>query len=141
MSDQDLREIFEKYKTIAIVGLSSDENRPSHQVAKYLKEHSYRIIPVNPALSEVLGEKSYPSLLDMPSNIQETIEIVDVFRRSEDVSPVVNQMIKMKEVYGSPFVVWMQLGIINEEAAEVARKSGLIVVMDKCIMVEHKRLC
>ncbi len=141
MSDQDLREIFEKYKTIAIVGLSSDENRPSHQVAKYLKEHGYRIIPVNPALSEVLGEKSYPSLLDMPSNIQETIEIVDVFRRSEDVSPVVNQMIKMKEVYGSPFVVWMQLGIINEEAAEVARKSGLIVVMDKCIMVEHKRLC
>jgi uncharacterized protein len=88
----------------------------------------------------VLGKKSYKSLLDVPNEIQRTIEIVNVFRRPEDIPPIVEQAIKLKQAKGKPFVVWMQLGIINEQAAERARNAGLTVVMDRCIMVEHKRL-
>jgi predicted CoA-binding protein len=91
-------------------------------------------------VDEVLGEKSYPSLLEIPSEIQKTIEIVDIFRPAKDAPPIVEQAIKLKQTYGKPFVVWMQLGIVNEQAAEAARRSGLIVVMDKCLMDEHGRL-
>jgi predicted CoA-binding protein len=94
---------------------------------------------VNPFADEVLGEQSYRSLLDVPPEIQKTIEIVDIFRPSKDVPPIVEQVVKLKAVYGKPDVVWMQLGIVNELAAEAAKKAGLRVVMDKCMMVEHKR--
>ena len=87
-----------------------------------------------------MGEKSYPSLLDIPSEIQKTIEIVDVFRPAKDVPPIMEQAIKLKQRNGKPYVVWMQLGIENEEAAEAGRRAGLIVVMDRCLMVEHNRL-
>jgi predicted CoA-binding protein len=93
---------------------------------------------VNPFADEVLGEKSYKSLLDIPSEIQKTIEIVNVFRPAKDVLPIVEQSIELKQMFGNPFVVWMQLGIMNEEAAEMARNAGLIVIMDKCLMVEHQ---
>jgi hypothetical protein len=105
-----------------------------------LKKHGFRIIPVNPFADEVLGEKSYKSLLDIPPEIQKTIEVVDVFRPSNDVPSIVEQAVKLKEMFGKPCVVWLQLGIVNEQAAESAEKAGLIVIMDKCIMVEHKRL-
>jgi predicted CoA-binding protein len=91
-------------------------------------------------VDEVLGEKSYPSLLDIPTEIQKEIDVVDVFRRAEDVPPVVEQAVKIREMYGKPCVVWMQLGIVNDEAADVARKAGLTVIMHKCIMQEHKHL-
>lgn len=129
-----------KYKVIAVVGLSKEPGKDSHRVAAYLKQHGYRIIPVNPFADEVSGEKSYKSLLDIPQEIQKTIDIVDIFRRSEDVPPIVQQAIELKLRVGRPFVVWMQLGIVNEEAAEAARHAGLVVVMDKCLMVEHQRL-
>ena len=135
-----VREILAKYKVIAVVGLSKDPEKDSHRVGAYLKQNGYRIIPVNPFADEVLGEKSYNSLLDIPVEIQKSIEIVDIFRPAKDVPPIVEQAIKLKQMYSRPFVVWMQLGIVNEQTAKVAREAGLIVVMNKCLMVEHQRL-
>lgn len=140
MGQNQIKDILKKYKVIAVVGLSKEPEKDSYRVSAYLKQHGYRVIPVNPFADEVLGEKSYKSLLDIPPEIQKTIEIVDIFRPSKDVQPIVEQAIKLKQFYGKPFVVWMQLGIVNEKAAEAARHAGLIVVMDKCLMVEHHRL-
>lgn len=124
-------EILRKYRTVAVVGLSPDPERYSHRVAKYLQEHGYRIIPVNPNVKEVLGEKSYPDLCAVP----EPVEVVDIFRRPHDVPRVVAGAIYVKAK-----VVWMQLGIIHEAAARRAREAGMAVVMDRCMMVELKKL-
>ena len=140
MSRNEIKQILTECKTVAVVGLSREVGKDSHRVSAYLKAHGFCIVPVNPFADEVLGEKSYKSLLDMPPEIQKTIEIVDVFRPSEDVPPIVEQAVKLHAKYGNLRVVWMQLGIVNEGAAEVAKKAGLTVVMDKCIMVEHRRL-
>ena len=139
MTQNEIREILAKYKTVAVVGLSREPGKDSHRVSAYLKQHGFHIIPVNPYADEVLGEKSYKSLLDIPPEIQKTTDIVDIFRPSKDVPPIVEQAIKLKAAYGKPKVVWMQLGIVNEQAAEAAKKAGLTVVMDKCMMIEHKR--
>jgi predicted CoA-binding protein len=140
LSQTQIREILNKYNVIAVVGLSKEPEKDSHRVSAYLKEQGYRIIPVNPFADEVLGEKSYKSLLEIPPEIQKTVEIVDIFRPAKDVPPIVAQAIQIKQLFGKPFVVWMQLGIVNERAAEKARLAGFIVVMDNCIMVEHQRL-
>jgi len=140
LSQNEIKEILNKYKVIAVIGLSKELEKDSHRVSAYLKQHGYRIIPVNPFADEVLGEKSYPSLLDIPSKIQKTIEIVDIFRKPKDVPPIVEQAIKLKQMHGKPLVVWMQVGIVNEPAAEMARQAGLVVLMDKCMMVEHQHL-
>jgi len=140
MSEGIIRSILTKYRVVAVVGLSRDPSKASYSVAEYLKDHGYRIIPVNPTTSEVLGEKSHKSLLDMPLELQEAVEIVDIFRPSDDVPPIVEQAIQLKKAWGKPFVVWMQLGIVNEEAAAKAREAGLTVVMNHCMMQEHKRL-
>jgi len=140
LGQNQIEDILKKYKVIAVVGLSEEAGKESHRVSAYLKQHGYRIIPVNPFAEEVLGEKSYPSLLEIPSEIQKTIEIVDIFRSAKDVPPIMEQAVKLKQKNGKPFVVWMQLGIVNEQAAEAGRRAGLIVVMDKCMMVEHHRL-
>jgi predicted CoA-binding protein len=139
LSRNEIKEILTKYKTIAIVGLSREPGKDSHRVSAYLKAHGFRVIPVNPFADEILGEKSYKSLLDIPPEIQKTIEVVDVFRPSEDVPPIVEQAVKLKAKYGKPRVVWMQLGIVNEQASEAAKKAGFTVIMDKCIMIEHCR--
>ena len=120
-----------------MVGLSREPSKDSYMVGAYLKKHGFRIIPVNPFADEILGEKSYGSLLDVPIEIQRTIEIVDIFRPARDVIPIVEQAVRLREANGKPYVVWMQLGI-NEQAAEMAKKAGLTVVMDKCMMVEHE---
>jgi predicted CoA-binding protein len=122
--------ILKNYKTIAVVGLSSNPSRPSYQVTQYMQSAGYKIIPVNPNEKEVLGEKSYARLEDVP----EKVEIVNVFRRAEDVPPVVESAIK-----AGVRVVWMQSGIENASAAERARAAGLIVVEDACVLVEHRR--
>jgi predicted CoA-binding protein len=140
LSKNEIKEILTKYKTVAVVGLSREPGKDSHRVSAYLKQHGFRIIPINPFADEVLGEKSYKSLIDIPPEIQKTIEIVDVFRPSKDVPPIVEQAIKLKAAYGKPNVVWMQMGIVNKQAAEAAKKAGVTVVMDKCMMIEHKRL-
>ena len=139
LSRNEIKEILTKYKTIAVVGLSREPGKDSHRVSDYLKKHGFRIIPVNPFSTEVLDEKSYISLLDIPPEIQKTIDVVDIFRPSKDVPLIVEQTIKLKATYGKPDVVWMQLGIVNEQAAEAAKKAGLTVVMDRCMMIEHKR--
>ena len=123
-------EIFKKYKTIAVVGLSSNAMRPSNGVAQYLQSQGYRIVPVNPNETEVLGEKSYARVEDAPDKV----EIVDIFRRPEDVPPAIESAIRARAK-----VVWMQLGIENAAAAEKARAAGLTVVMDACMLVEHKK--
>lgn len=123
-------EILTKYKTIAVVGLSSNPARPSYGVTEYMQSAGYQIVPVNPNETDVLGEPSYACLEDVP----QAIEIVDVFRRPEEVPPVVDAAIK-----AGAKVIWMQLGIANQPAAEKARAAGLTVVMDACILVEHKR--
>ena len=140
MRQQEIEHILTKYKTVAVVGLSREPDKPSYEVAAYLKKHGFRIVPVNPFADEILGEKSYKSLLEGPAEVQETIEVVDIFRPSKDVPPIVEQVIKLRAIHGKPFVVWMHLGIVNAEAAEKARKAGLTIVMDKCIMAEHRRL-
>jgi predicted CoA-binding protein len=123
-------EILNRYRTIGVVGLSSNPGRPSYGVSEYLQTAGYRIIPVNPNEREVLGEKSYARLEDA----SEKIEIVDIFRRPEEVPPAVEGAIRI-----GAKVVWMQLGIEHQAAAEKARTAGLVVVMDACIFVEHKR--
>lgn len=130
-SDDAIREILLSARTIASVGLSSNEEKDSYGVASYLKEQGYRIIPVNPTATEILGEKAYPDLESVP----EKIDLVQVFRKPEDVPPVVDDAIK-----AGAKVVWMQEGIVNEEAAQKAREAGLQVVMDACMRASHRRL-
>jgi predicted CoA-binding protein len=125
-----ITEILKKCKTIAVVGLSSNPMRPSFGVTEYMQDAGYRIIPVNPNETEVLGEKSYARLEDVP----EKIEIVDVFRRAEEVPEVVESAIRV-----GAKVVWMQLGVENEAAAESARAAGLVVIVDACILIEHRK--
>lgn len=124
--------ILKKYKTIAVVGLSSNPRRPSFSVTQYMQSTGYRIVPVNPNETEVLGEKSYPRLEDIPQSIQ--IDIVDIFRRSEFIPPVVDSAIAI-----GAKVIWMQQGIENQAAAAKARAAGLIAIEDACILIEHRR--
>jgi uncharacterized protein len=140
LSANQIKEILKKTRNIAVVGLSKDPEKMSHIVSAYMQQHGYHIIPVNPYVDEVLGEKSFKSLLDIPIETQRAIDMVDIFRKAEDTPPIVEQAIQLKAAAGRPLVVWMQLGIINEQAAKAAMHMGLVVVMDKCLMVEHQRL-
>lgn len=129
--DPDLKRLFETVRTIAVVGCSPRPERPGHYVAKYLQDLGYRIIPVNPGQSEILGEKCYASLRDIP----EPVDMVDCFRRAEDIPPVVEDAIAI----GAKFI-WMQLGIVNDEAAKRAMEAGIEVVMDRCPKIDYPRL-
>ena len=128
---RDIEAILRECKTVAVVGLSPNPGRPSHRVAVYLQEQGYRIVPVNPNATEVLGERCYPSLIAIPHQV----ELVDIFRRSEDVPPVVDEAIQIGAT-----AVWMQLGIVNEAAAARAEAARLDVVMDRCTAIEHRAL-
>jgi len=123
--------ILKTYRKVAVVGLSPKPDRPSHRVASYLKGQGYRIIPVNTYEKEILGETCYPHL----SSIPEPVDVVDIFRRSEAVLPIVEDAIKI-----GAKAVWMQEGVINEEAASLAKEAGLLVVMDRCMLKEHRKL-
>lgn len=126
-----LRRILRECRTLAVVGLSADWHRPSFFAAKYMQEHGYRIIPVNPKYPEILGEKCYASLRDIP----EKVDLVDVFRKTQDVAPIAEDAI----VIGAK-VFWQQLGVTNAAAAERASAAGLETVMDRCVKIEHGRL-
>ena len=132
-SDSEIKRFYQ-FKNIAVVGMSKNEDKAAHFVPKYLIEHGYNVIPVNPTLTtEVLGRKSYPSIAD----VQEKIDVVDIFRRSEDVPAVVDDAIKKKDGIK---VIWMQQGIYNEEAEKKAKENGIDVVYNRCMMTEHMRL-
>ena len=126
-----IKEILENSRTIAVVGLSDKPDRDSYRVAQYLKDHGYTIIPVNPAKTEILGEKSYPDLSSIPSGV----DIVDIFRNIEAIPGIVDEAIQIKAK-----VVWMQLGLAHNESARKAREAGLIVVQSKCLKIEHSRM-
>ncbi len=127
----ELRRILKTNHTIAVVGLSADWYRPSYFAAKYMQEHGFRIIPVNPKYDEVLGEKCYPNLKAIP----EPVDIVDVFRKPDDCVPIAQDAVAI-----GAKVLWLQLGVVNEEAAHVAEAGGLEVVMDRCVKIEYARL-
>ena len=131
MEDSELKLILENSKTIAVIGCSSSPEKAAHRIPKYMKENGYKMIPINPNSHEILGEKCYKSILD----IKEKVDIVNIFRPSEECLDVVEEAIKIK-----PKAIWMQTGIINEDANRLAEKNGIKVVMDKCMMVEHRRL-
>jgi uncharacterized protein len=130
-SDSEIKGFY-KLKNIAVVGMSKNEEKPSHFVPRYLVEHGYNVIPINPTITEVFGKKSYPSIAD----VQEKIDIVDVFRRSEDVPPVIDDAIRKNGIK----LVWMQTGIYNGEAEKKAKENGIDVVYNRCMMAEHRRL-
>jgi len=126
-----LRRILRGTRTVAVVGLSAEWHRPSHFVAKYLQQHGYRVIPVNPRYPEILGERCYASLSDIP----EPVDMVDVFRRTEDVLPIAQQAVAL-----GAKCLWQQIGVKNVEADRLAREAGLDSVMDRCVKIEHARL-
>jgi predicted CoA-binding protein len=133
MKDEEIKKTLYRSRTVAVVGISPKEDRPSYIVAAYLKSKGYRIIPVRPEGEEILGEKVYPNLMEIPKEIE--IDVVDIFRKSEDVPPVVDEAIQREAK-----VLWMQEGIVHKEAGAKAEKAGLKVVMDRCMKKEHQRL-
>ena len=134
MKESDpIYEVLARAKTIAVVGLSESPLRPSHGVSAYMQAAGYKIIPVNPRIAEALGEKSYPSLLEVPAEVAAKIDLIDVFRRPEFVDEIVEQAIQLKIP-----AIWLQEDVINERAAEKARRAGIFVVMDRCILKEHR---
>ncbi len=130
-SPEEIADIIKSYRVVAVVGLSNDPGRPSYQVARYLQQHGFRIIPVNPACTEILGEKCYPSLKEIPF----PVEVVDIFRKVEAIPAIVDEAIAV-----GARVVWMQLGLSEPAAAGKARAAGLRVVMDRCLKIEHAAL-
>ena len=126
-----LRRILRESRVIAVVGLSADWYRPSYFAAKYMQEHGYRVIPVNPKYKEILGERCYPSIREIPDRV----DIVDVFRKTQDVMPIAEDATAIRAK-----VLWQQLGVRNEAAAQKARDAGLQAVMDRCVKIEHGRL-
>ena len=133
-ADDRIRSLLTESRTIAVVGLSPRGTRPSHRVAAYMKDSGYLIVPVRPLVKEVLGEAAYGDIADIPDSID--IDIVDIFRRSGEVTPIVAAAVKRTGVRA----VWMQEGVINHEAARIAREAGVLVIMDRCILKEHARL-
>ena len=133
MKDEEIKDTLRHFKTVVVIGISPKEDRPSYIVASYLKSKGYQIIPVRPDGEEILGEKVYHSLSEIPKEIG--VDVIDIFRRSEDVPPVVEEAIQR-----GAKVVWMQEGVIHKEAGERAEKAGLKVVMDRCMKKEHQRL-
>lgn len=130
MTNEAIKALFTHCKTIAVVGLSDNPARPSHEVARYLQQQGFRIIPVNPKLTEVLGEKCYASLRDVP----ERIDMVDCFRRSEEMVPLAHDAVAV-----GAHCLWMQIGVINHEAAKIAEAAGLKVVSNKCTKIEFAK--
>jgi len=128
----------EKWRTIAVVGASKNPEKEAYSVPRYLKEHGYRIIPVNPTAAEIMGERAYPSLLELPDEVGRTVEVVEVFRPSDELPQVALQAAEMKRRYGRPFVFWAQQGLESDEAKRILDKSGIQYVMDACMKTVHQ---
>jgi predicted CoA-binding protein len=134
-TDEELRELLNR-SPVAVIGCSSTEGKAAHEIPRYLQEHGYRVVPVNPTADEILGERAYDSLADVPDDV----ELVDVFRPSREVSSIVDQVIDRHETRGDASAIWLQLGISDDEAAERAEAAGIRITQDRCMKVEHRRL-
>lgn len=132
-------EVLKKSKVVAVVGASKDPEKDAHTVPLYLKEHGYRIVPINPTTAEVLGEKAYPSLLDLPENVGKTVDVVEVFRPSQELPRVAAQAVELKKrLSGRQFVFWAQLGLENDEAKRLLESNGIPYVMNACMRSMHR---
>ncbi len=131
-------EVVRKYKVIAVVGASKNPEKEAYSVPKYMQEHGYKIIPVNPTADQILGEKAYRSLMEMPPELAKQVDLVNVFRPSEELAQVAQQVVDMRKKYGRPFVFWAQLGLENDEAKRTLSKNGIPYVMDACLRVVHR---
>ena len=135
MTAEELRDVLEAARTIAVVGLSPSRERPSHGVARYLRDAGFRIVPVNPHHQAILGERSYPTLTAAAAD--QAIDVVDVFRRSQFAGSIVDEAIRLRP---PPRLIWLQMGVVDEAARERAQEAGIPFVMDRCLMVEHRAL-
>jgi uncharacterized protein len=131
-------EVLERCRTIAVVGASSDPEKDAQSIPRYLKEHGYRIIPVNPTVAEIMGDVAYPSLLEMPEEVGRTVDVVEVFRPSDELPRVALQAVEMKRRYGRPLIFWAQVGLESEEAKGILDRNGIQYVMDACMRVVHQ---
>ncbi len=136
MDEDTIDMIFRKYRTVSVVGLSKDASKDSYKVAKFLLDRGFTVVPVNPTATEILGQKAYPSISHLPDELKARLDIVDIFRPSIDVPSIVDEALKVRKKFGRPNVIWMQLGIQDEDAAARARSSGMSVVMNRCMMIE-----
>ncbi len=133
-------EVLKKYKTIAVVGASKNPAKDAYTVPHFMKDHGYKIIPVNPTADEIVGEKAYPSLMDLPAELASKVEIVDVFRPSEELPQLAQQVVDFHRKYGRPFVFWAQLGLENEEAKQILAKNKIPYIMNACLRIVQRSL-
>ncbi|HZY46677.1 MAG TPA: CoA-binding protein [Candidatus Bathyarchaeia archaeon] len=134
------REVVKKYNVIAVVGASKSPEKDAYTVPAYMKERGYKIIPINPTADQILGEKAYKTLADLPMDLAKQVELVDVFRPSEELPQVAQQVVEMKKKSGRPFAFWAQLGLENEEAKKLLAKNNIPYVMNACLRIVHKQL-
>ena len=133
-----MSDVLRRYKTIAVVGASKNPLKDACTVPQYMKDHGYKIIPINPTADEIVGEKAYPSLIDLPPELASKVELVDVFRPSEELPHVAQQVVDMHRKYGRPFVFWAQLGLENEEAKRILSKNQIPYIMNACLRIVQK---
>lgn len=134
------RDTLRKYKTIAVIGASKNPSKDAYTVPEFMKAHNYTIIPINPTADEIVGEKAYPSLMDLPAELASKVEIVDVFRPSEELPQVAQQVVDFHKKYGRPFVFWAQLGLENEEAKQILTNNQIPYIMNACLRVVHRTM-
>jgi uncharacterized protein len=134
------REVLRRYKTIAVVGASKNPAKDAYTVPEFMKEHGYKIVPINPTADEIIGEKAYPTLMDLPAELASKVEIVDVFRPSEELPQVAQQVVDFHKKYRRPFVFWAQLGLENEEAKQILAKNQIPYIMNACLRIVQRSL-
>lgn len=131
--------IFSRSKNIAVIGLSKNNTKDSYRISQYMESSGYQIIPINPTANFIMNKKAFPSLLELPKNVVKDLDIVNIFRKSEHVLPIIKESIEIKKKYDNLNAIWMQIGIQNNKAAALLNGTGLNLIMNKCIMIEHKK--
>ena len=131
--------IFSRSKNIAVIGLSKNNTKDSYRISQYMESSGYQIIPINPTADFIMNKKAFPSLLELPKNVVKDLDIVNIFRKSEHVLPIIKECIEIKKKYDNLNAIWMQIGIQNNKAAALLNGTGLNLIMNKCIMIEHKK--
>ena len=132
------KDVLKRVRTIAVVGASKNPEKEAYTVPEYMKKHGYKIVPVNPTADKILDEKAYPSLMEIPAELARQIEVVDVFRPSEELPEVAKKVVELKQKYGRSYIFWAQLGLENDEAKQILSKNGVGYIMDACMRAEHQ---